>query len=252
MATPHIAAEPGDFAPAVLMPGDPKRAGRMAETILENPRVVSDVRGSRAHTGTVNGRPLSIMASGMGMPSMALYATELYRVFGVERIIRVGTAGGLSPQVNSGDVVVAVGAHTSSSMNELRIPGLHFAAVADWGLLQAAMAAAAGDHPLTPPHARAGGHSRHPRVVAGTIVSNDHFYRDFMAGYTDRLVAHGVLACEMEAAALYGVAAAEGKAALAICTVSNHITKPDVDMTSAEREKTFGLALELAVAAALS
>jgi purine-nucleoside phosphorylase len=236
MATPHIAAGPGDFAPAVLMPGDPKRADRMAGTILEDPRVVSDVRGIRAHTGTVAGRPLSIMASGMGMPSMGIYATELFRFFGVERIIRVGTAGGISPKVRSGDVVVATGAHTSSAMNELRIPGLHFAAVADFGLLQAAMAAAAGD----------------PRVFAGTVVSNDHFYRDFMAGYTAQLAAHGVLACEMEAAALYGVAAAEGKAALTVCTVSNHLTEPGQDMSSAEREKTFGRALELAVAAALA
>ncbi|MDR1808627.1 MAG: purine-nucleoside phosphorylase [Propionibacteriaceae bacterium] len=236
MATPHIAAAAGAIAPAVLMPGDPKRAERMAAAILQGSRVVSDVRGIQVHTGTVEGAPLSIMASGMGMPSMALYATELFRFYGVTRIVRVGTAGGLSPRVDTGDVVVAVGAHTASSMNELRIPGLHFAAVADWGLLAAAMAAAAGD----------------PRVVAGTIVSNDHFYREFQSGYHEALAAHSVLACEMETAALYGVAAAEGRAALAICTVSNHLLKPDRDMTPADREQVFDQALKLAVAAALS
>ena len=105
MATPHIAAEPGDFAPAVLMPGDPKRAQRIAELLMDDARLVTDVRGMLGFTGTVNGRPLSVMGSGMGQPSFTIYATELFSQFGVERIIRVGTAGALSPKVKVGDVI---------------------------------------------------------------------------------------------------------------------------------------------------
>ncbi len=110
MATPHIAAEPGDFAPAVLMPGDPKRAERIAELLMDDARLVTDVRGMLGFTGTVNGRPLSVMGSGMGQPSFTIYATELFSQFGVKRIIRVGTAGALSPKVKVGDVIVATGA----------------------------------------------------------------------------------------------------------------------------------------------
>jgi purine-nucleoside phosphorylase len=235
MATPHISAEPGDFAPAVLMPGDPYRADRMAKLVLTQPRVISDVRGIRAYSGTVDGRPLSIMASGMGMPSISLYATELYRFYGVEKIIRVGTAGGIAPDVTRGDVIVAVGAHTTSSMNEARIPSVHFSAVADFALAAAAMAAALGD----------------PLVKAGTVLSEDHFY--FKApGALEALAAHGVLGVEMEAAGLYGVAAAEGKAALAVLTVSDHLVTPGRDMTAEERETLFSRALDLALAAAFT
>ncbi|MDR1799463.1 MAG: DeoD-type purine-nucleoside phosphorylase [Bifidobacteriaceae bacterium] len=235
MATPHIGAEPGEIAPAVLMPGDPKRADRIAAAILDQPRVVSDIRGNKAYTGTVQGKPLSVMASGMGMPTITLYATELYRFFGVQRIIRVGTMGGISPTVAVGDVVIATGAHTSSSMNELRVPGVHFSAVADFHLAAAAWAAAAGD----------------PHVKMGVVFSSDHFYRQ-VPGQADALLAHGVLGVEMEAAALFGTAAGEGGAALAVLTISDHLTTPSTDMTAAEREQNFGRALNLAVAAALS
>ena len=235
MATPHISADDGAFAPAVIMPGDPKRAERIAAAVLAEARVVSDVRGIRAYTGLVDGMPLSVMASGMGMASITLYATELFRFYGVERVVRVGTAGGLSPRLTGGDVVVATAAHTTSSMNELRVPGVHFAAAADYGLVRAAMDAADGD----------------PHVVAGTVVTNDHFYREFLGGLNEALAAHSVLACEMEAAGLYGVAAAEGKQALAVLTISNHITVPGRAMTSAERETTFDRALRVALAAAL-
>ncbi|MCL2482812.1 MAG: purine-nucleoside phosphorylase [Propionibacteriaceae bacterium] len=241
MATPHINAELGDFAPAVLMPGDPKRAERMAAQILQSPRLVTDVRGMTGFTGTYSGsgdnhgKPLSIMGSGMGMPSMAIYATELFRFFQVERIIRVGTAGGISPKVSVGDVVIATGAHTTSSMNEVRIPGTHFSAVAD--LAMAHTAAAAADPQMT--------------VLTGTIVSHDHFYFP-IPGELDAMVAHSVLAVEMEAASLYGVAAEFGKAALAVLTVSDHLTKPSTDMTSEERETRFQGALRLAVAAAFA
>ncbi|MDR2975090.1 MAG: DeoD-type purine-nucleoside phosphorylase [Propionibacteriaceae bacterium] len=240
MATPHIAAEPGDFAPAVLMPGDPKRAERMAGLILDQPRLVTDVRGIMGFTGHYNGigehhgKPLSIMASGMGMPSIGIYATELFREFGVERIIRVGTAGGISPAVSIGDVVVGIGAHTTSSMNELRIPGTHFSAVADFTMAAAAVQAA-GPNP----------------VFVGTVISEDHFYFS-IPGQLDAMVAHGVLAVEMEAACLYGVAAEHGKAGLGIFTISDHLTKKGQDMTALERETRFQDALGLAVAAAFA
>jgi len=239
MATPHITAQEGDFAPCVLMPGDPKRAQRMAESILTDPRLVTQVRGMMGFTGTYagpgefHGRPLSIMGSGMGMPSIAIYATELYRFYGVSRIIRVGTAGGISPKVKVGDVLIGVGAHTTSSMNELRIPGTHYSAVAD--LPMAAAAWKAGDDSMT--------------LHCGTIISADHFYFS-IPGQLDGLVAHGVLGVEMEAASLYAVAAEHGTGALCVLTVSDHLTSKGADMSADERETKFQGALTLAVAAA--
>jgi purine-nucleoside phosphorylase len=235
MPTPHIAANPGDFAPAVLMPGDPYRADRIAQTILTEARIVSDVRGIRAYTGTFDGRTVSVMASGMGMPSMAIYATELFRYFGVERIVRVGTGGGIAPSVARGDVVIATGAHTTSAMNELRIPSVHFSAVADFTMTRAAVDAALGD----------------PQVKVGLVLSEDHFYFK-VPGAHEALEAYGVLGVEMEAAALYGVAAAEGKAALAVLTISDHLTAKGEDMTAEERETLFQRALDLGLAAAFA
>lgn len=235
MATPHIDAEPGDFAPAVLMPGDPRRARRIAELLFEEPRLVTDVRGMLGFTGTVDGRPLSVMGSGMGQPSVTIYATELFRFFGVERIIRVGTCGGIAPEVHVGDTVVALGAHTDSAMNQQRIPGLNFSAVASFDLARAAVAAAGpGD-----------------TVHVGTIVSKDHFYFS-PEGMTDRLAAYGVLGVDMEAAALYGVAAECHTQALTVLTVSDHLFDHSRDMTAEERETQFRTSLRLAVAAALS
>ena len=240
MATPHIAAEPEDFAPAVLMPGDPRRAQRIAKTLMDDARLVTDVRGMLGFTGTVDGRPLSVMGSGMGQPSFTIYATELFSQFGVERIIRVGTAGGISPKVKVGDVIVATGAHTDSSMNQLRIPGVNFSAVADFRLAAAAYQAA------QPEGAQAGG-----AVHLGTVMSRDHFYFT-PQGQTEQLAAYGVLAVEMEAAALYGVAAQTGRRALAVLTVSDHLLDHREDMDPAQRETRFAGALRLAAAAALS
>lgn len=235
MSTPHIRAKKGDFAPAVLMPGDPKRAERIAHVLLENPRLVTDVRGMLGFTGTVNGQPLSVMGSGMGQPSATIYATELFRFYGVERIIRVGTAGGISPHVSVGDTIVALGAHTDSSMNQLRIPGLNFSAVASFHLARAAVDAASADD----------------RVHVGTIVSRDHFY---FAGERlfQSLADYGVLGVEMEAAALYGVAAEHGKDALAVLTISDHLFDHSVEMDAHQRETLFHTSMKLAVAAALS
>ncbi|MDO5673059.1 MAG: purine-nucleoside phosphorylase [Actinomycetaceae bacterium] len=240
MATPHISAEPGDFAPAVLMPGDPKRAERIANQILDNPRLVTDVRGMLGFTGTYQGKPLSVMGSGMGQPSATIYATELFKFFDVQRIIRVGTCGGIAPQVKVGDTVVAMGAHTDSSMNAQRIPTIHFSAVASYGLIAAAMREA-----LEGPGAVEG------KIHVGTIVSKDHFYFS-PEGVTEQLAAYGVLGVEMEAAALYGVAAELGREALTVLTVSDHLFDHSGDMSAEDRETRFATALRLAAAAALS
>lgn len=233
MATPHISAAPGDFAPAVLMPGDPLRAKRIAEKVFDEPRLVNEVRGMLAYTGTVNGKPLSVMGSGMGQPSATIYTTELFKFYGVERIIRVGTTGGISPNVSVGDVIIAMGAHTDSAMNQHRIPGVNFSAVASFNLAQAAVAAA-GDA---------------DNVHVGTIISRDHFYL-VVDGQVQKLADYGVLGVDMEAAAMYGVAAEFGKEALTVLTVSDHLLDGSKDMTAEERESNFDGALKLAIAAA--
>jgi purine-nucleoside phosphorylase len=237
VATPHISAEPGDFAPAVLMPGDPKRAERIAHALMPDARLVTDVRGMLGFTGTVAGRRLSVMGSGMGMPSATIYATELFELYGVQRIIRVGTCGGIAPQVRVGDVVIGLGAHTDSSMNQARLPGLHFSAVASFELAQAAMGAAAG--------------LVDQDVHVGMIMSNDHFYlKNPSPDWLPLLARYGVLGVEMEAAALYGAAAQFGRQALTVLTVSDHLLDPSMNMTAQQRETRFAGALQLAVAAA--
>lgn len=241
MATPHIAAERGDFAPAVLFPGDPRRAKRIAELVLTEPRLVTDVRGMLGFTGTVAGQPLSVMGSGMGQPSATIYAHELFSEFDVQRIIRVGTAGGIAPTVAVGDVVIGLGAHTDSAMNQHRIPGVNFSAVASFDLAAAAVAAARAEGPSAEDGA----------IHVGTIISRDHFYLE-VPGQTEKLGQYGVLAVEMEAAALYAVAAEHGREALAVLTVSDHLLDHSGDMTAEERETKFQRALRLAVAAALS
>ncbi|MFD1719459.1 DeoD-type purine-nucleoside phosphorylase [Georgenia deserti] len=233
MPTPHIAAEVGEIAPAVLLPGDPRRAERIAAQLMPDARQVSDVRGNGVYTGQVDGRPLTVMASGMGMPSLGIYANELFATYGVERIVRVGTAGGMSPQVKVGDVVVALGAHTDSAMNDRRIAGIRFSAVASYPLVAAAVAAA-GDDP----------------VHVAPVVSRDHFYGN-PPEQIQALADHGTLAVEMEAAALYGIAAQYGRQALAVCTISDHLLDSSQDFSAAQREENFQRALQLALAAAL-
>ncbi|MGO1172778.1 MAG: DeoD-type purine-nucleoside phosphorylase [Actinomycetaceae bacterium] len=238
MATPHIAAEPGDIAPAVLLPGDPRRAARIAGLLMPDAEVVSDVRANKVFTGEVDGKPLSVMASGMGMASTVLYANELFEHFGVQRIVRVGTAGDLARHVSVGDVVIALGAHTDSAINVPRLPGLHFSAVASYPLVAAAVEASkehAGDTP----------------VHVAPIVSRDHFYGN-APELNEALASYGTLAVEMEAAGLYGVAAEYGREALAVLTVSDHLLDHSGDMSPEDRETRFTLALTLALAAAHS
>ncbi len=237
MATPHINAESGDFAPAVIFPGDPKRARRIAEILMGDARQVTDVRGIEGFTGTVDGHPLSVMASGMGMPSAVIYATELFQVYDVQRIIRVGTAGAIPEHVQVGDVIVAVGAHTQSNMNELRLPGLHFSAVASHHLAAAAVSAAA-DLDAT--------------VHAGTIVCQDHFYLAGPPGQLEQLARYNVLGVDMESAGIYGAAAEFGREALTVLTVTDHLLDHSRNMNVEDRETRFQDSLKLAVAAALS
>ncbi|MSS84856.1 purine-nucleoside phosphorylase [Actinomycetaceae bacterium WB03_NA08] len=234
MPTAHINAESTDFAPAVLMPGDPKRAQRIAEQLLDSPKKVTDVRGMLGFTGTYQGQPLSVMGSGMGQPSIGIYANELYKFFGVQRIIRVGTCGGISADVHVGDIVLAAGAHTDSNFNQARIPGIYFSAIASANLLIAAAAAHTNETPLH----------------IGTIVSRDHFYAS-TPGQNEGLADYGVLGVEMETAALYGIAAQYHTEALTVLTVSDHLFDDTYEMTASERESTFQGALKLAVAAAL-
>ena len=230
----HIGAEPGQIAPTVLLPGDPLRARWIAETFLEDATCHSEVRGMLGYTGTWRGEPVSVQGSGMGQPSMSIYVNELFSDYDVQRVVRVGSCGALSEEVSLRDVVLASGACTDSSMNRLRFHGLDFAPVADFALLRAAYDAAAGRTDVT--------------THVGLIHSGDTFYNP-RPELTEPLVAHGVLAVEMEASALYTLAASYGRRALAVCTVSDHLVTGE-ETTALEREQTFGAMVEIALSAA--
>ena len=209
MATPHIAAEKGDFAKTVLMPGDPLRSEFIAKTYLENAVLVNDVRGVHGYTGEYRGKRVSVMASGMGQPSIGIYSYELYNYFDVESIIRVGTCGSYHPDLHVRDLIVAMGACTDSNFAaQYRLPG-SFAPLADFDLVRRAAEECE----------RMGVNYR-----VGNIFSSDHFYEDDNSGMTWAKM--GVLGVEMESAALYCNAARAGKRALCICTVSNSFTHP--------------------------
>lgn len=236
MATPHIAAERGEIAPKVLMPGDPKRADRIAATFLDDARVVSDVRGIRAWTGSHQGTPMSVMASGMGIPSASIYATELFRFFGVERICRVGTCGGISPKVKVRDVVIGAAAHTNSSIATVYVPDVTLSLTASFDMLRGAVdAARQGD----------------AAVHVGPVYSSDFFYLG-RSDVIEGLEKVGTLAVEMEAAALYTCAALEDGEALTVLTVSDHLKDGAGDMSAEERETSFGNALRIAAAALMA
>lgn len=226
MPTPHIAAGPDEIAPLVIMPGDPRRAQRIADELLDDPRLVTEVRGIPGFTGTLRGRPVTVMASGMGAPSISIYATELFRFYGVERVIRVGTAGALQDDLRLGDVVVASAAHTDSSLPTVRVAGVTLSLAPSPRLLAAAMAAA-------------------PAARVGPVFSSDHFYLSRPA-LLDALSEVGTLAVEMEAAGLYGVAAAEGREALTVVTISDHIRTGE-QMPAEVRESQYRAALDVAV-----
>ncbi|MGZ5400168.1 MAG: purine-nucleoside phosphorylase [Nocardioides sp.] len=225
----HISAQQGEIAPTVLMPGDPLRAKWIAETFLEDARRYTEVRGMYGYTGTWRGHRVSVQGSGMGQPSMAIYANELLREYDVSTIVRVGSCGALAETLALRDLVIASGACTDSSMNRIAFEGLDYAPVADFTLLRAAAAAA-------------------PEAQVGLIFSSDSFYAA-RPELVSRMVEYGVLAVEMEASALYTLAAKHGARALAICTVSDHVVTGE-ETTAQEREQTFGRMVEVALTAA--
>lgn len=232
MATPHISAAAGDFAEAVLLPGDPLRARFIANEFLDDAREVTAVRNVLGYTGTYRGMPVSAMGTGMGIPSSSIYATELVREYGVRRLVRVGSCGSVQPHVGLRDVVIATGAATDSMVNRARYGGQDFAATADFGLLRAAVDAAT-----------ASGATTH----VGVIHSADLFY-DPRADQVAMMARMGVLAVEMEAAGLYGLAAEFGVRALAVLTVSDVIPTGEAT-ASDERETTFGAMVTIALEA---
>ena len=238
----HIGARRGEIAPTVLMPGDPLRAKWIAETFLEDAKCYNEVRGMYGYTGTWRGERVSVQGSGMGQPSLAIYANELFDEYEVQRIIRVGSCGALTPKLALRDVVIASGACTDSSMNRIAFEGLDYAPVADFGLLRAAYEAST--------RLDATGPDGDQTVHVGLIFSTDSFYAA-RPELTQRMVDYGVLAVEMEASALYTLAAKHDRRALAICTVSDHIVTGE-QTSSQEREQTFGTMVEIALTAAFS
>jgi purine-nucleoside phosphorylase len=233
--TVHIGAEKGDIAPTVLMPGDPYRAKWAAENFLSDVRCVNEVRGMLGFTGTWNGHPVTIQGSGMGMPSMSIYANELIRDYDAQTLIRIGSCGAIQNSVAIRDVILAMTTSTLSTPSRGIFKEMNFAPCADFGLLAAAKAAA-----------EAKGISHH----VGGIYSSDIFY-DERPDLDEQLERHGTLAIEMEAAELYILAARYQRRALAVLTVSDHL-KTGEDLSSQDREQTFGDMVDIALTAAFS
>lgn len=231
----HIAAEPGQIAPLVLFPGDPLRAKWIAETFLDDAVLYSETRGMLGFTGTWEGHRVSVQGSGMGQPSMAIYANELFGSYDVQTIVRVGSCGALTEKVKIRDIIIANGASTDSGINRVRFHGLDYAAVADFSLLRAAVEASEAEALTSAVH-------------VGQLFSSDQFYST-RPELMEPFVQHGILGVEMEAAALYTLAASYGRRALAICTVSDHIVTGE-ETTAQEREQTFGDMIRIALRAA--
>lgn len=230
----HIGAKPGDIAETVLLPGDPYRARWAAQTFLENPVLVNEVRGMLGYTGTWRGHRVTIHGTGMGMPSTSIYVNELIKEFGAKTLIRIGSAGALQPHVNVRDVVLAMSSATTHTPSSTLFREMNFAPTADFGLLSAAYIAA---------QTRATTH-------VGMIHSSDTFY-DERPDLTDQLQRHGCLCVEMEAAELYTLAARYGVRALAVLTISDHILTHEA-LPASERETSFGAMVEIALEAAFA
>jgi len=234
MATPHINAEAGAFAKTVLFPGDPLRAKFIAETFLEEVEQVTDVRNMLGFTGTYKGKKVSVMGSGMGIPSCSIYAKELITEYGVENIIRVGTCGAVSKEIKVLDVIIGMGASTDSKVNRMRFNDHDFAAICDYTLLKKAVDAA---------------DRKGVNVRVGNIYSADLFYtpQPVMFDLMEKL---NILGVDMEAAGLYGVAAEFGAKALTILTVSDHIRTGE-QTTAEERQTKFNEMIQIALEAAI-
>ena len=232
--TPHINAKKEDFAKTVLMPGDPLRAKFIAETFLTDPVLVNNVRGVQGHTGTWKGVPVTVMASGMGIPSIGIYSWELFHFYDVDNIIRIGSAGALQDDIKLRDIVIAQGACTNSSyvksfgLGELAT----YAPIADFTLLSKAVEASR-EHGI--------------QAHVGNILSSDPFYAPEGHSKNDEWKRMGVMAVEMEAAGLYANAAYAHKRALAICTISDHIYRPEDNLTAEERQSSFTQMMEIAL-----
>ena len=233
--TVHIGADKRDIAETVLMPGDPRRAEWAAHKFLKDPRLVNEVRGMLGFTGTYRGQPVTIHGSGMGMPSLSIYANELIRDFGAKTLIRIGSCGAMQKGVNIRDVIIAMTASTMSTPSKGVFRDLNFAPCANYELLQAAVNSAT---------------ERGRPVHVGGIYSSDVFY-DERPDLNEQMIRHGVLAVEMEAAELYTVAARYGVRALAVLTVSDHLQTGEA-LPSSDRERTFSDMVEIALDAAFA
>lgn len=233
MGTPHNSASPGDIAKTVLLPGDPLRAKYIAETYMQDVVCFNSVRNMLGFTGTYEGKRISVMGSGMGMPSMGIYSYELYDMYGVDNIIRIGSIGGISDDVKIRDIIIAQGSSTNSNYaSQYKLPGT-YAPISDFGLLRRAVETAEREG---------------IKVVVGNVLSSDTFYTDSSSD-NDLWKKMNILGVEMESAALYMNAARLGKKALAIFTVSDHLYTGE-SLSAIDRQESFNdmmkIALEMA------
>lgn len=219
----HIGAKPGEIAPFVLLPGDPLRAKFIAENILDDAVCYNQVRGMFGYTGHYKGRPVSVQGTGMGIPSISIYAHELINEYNVQRLVRIGTCGAFPDDLHVRDIVIAQGASTDSAFNKHKFKGMDFASIADFDLLQNAYDIAK----------KKGLNAR-----VGNVLTSDFFYTQDLKNPYKIWQLYGILAVEMEAAALYTIAARFGRKALAILTVSNHMITGE-ELSSKNREQSF-------------
>lgn len=233
--TPHNTAELKDVAKTVLMPGDPKRAAFIAGTFLQDAALINDVRGIQGYTGFYNGKRITVMASGMGMPSMGIYSYELFNFYDVENIIRIGSAGAIHPDLHVKDIVIGQGACTNSNYaSQFCLPGT-YAPISSFKLLRQAVESA---------------EKMGLKFMVGNLFSSDNFYDD--SNSTLAWSKMGVLAVEMESAALYMNAARAGKNALCICTISDNLLGTEPNSTAEERQNSFTTMMELALDVAVN
>jgi purine-nucleoside phosphorylase len=233
--TPHMNAEADDFAECVLLPGDPLRAKYIAENFLEKPHEVTNLRNMLGYTGEYQGSRVSVMGSGMGIPSLSIYVKELITEYGVKKIIRVGSCGAVSPEIKVRDVVIGMGACTDSNVNRIRFKGYDYAAICDYGLLESAVATA---------------REQSLNVHVGNLFSADLFYTPDTAMF-DVMEQYNILGVEMEAAGLYSVAVEFGARALAICTVSDHIRSGE-KLSGDDRQRSLNEGIELSLKTAVA
>ena len=230
----HIAAKNGEIADTVLLPGDPKRAKWIAENFLENAVCYTDIRGMLGFTGTYKGKRISVQGTGMGIPSMSIYITELMKDYGVKTLIRVGSAGSYQEDIKIRDIVVALSTSTDSNINNRRFKGASFAPTVNFDLLSKVLKTA---------------EEKNIKIKAGNILTSDEFYNDDPS-YFKKWAEFGVLAVEMETAALYTLASKYKAKALSILTISDSLISPEIT-SSEEREKTFNEMIELALETAI-